>query len=89
MTAFSFCHWADSAPDFSFKLASSDSSFCRRSRLASSFSLASDVRSIWYCRIWRSNRSNSVGLESSSIFNREADSSTKSTALSGKNRSLM
>ena len=73
-----------SALDFSFSSANSFSSFFRRSLLAGSFSFFSACRSISSCMISRSITSISVGIESSSIFRREAASSTRSTALSGK-----
>ena len=87
--AFSFCHCTVSALDFSFRFASSPSRRRNRSLLAASFSFASDVRSISSCRICRSSWSSSVGLESNSILMREAASSTRSIALSGRNRSVM
>ena len=46
-------------------------------------------RSISSCITSRSITSISVGIESSSIFNRDAASSTRSIALSGRNLSLM
>ena len=88
-TAFSFCHSALSAEDFSFNSANSFSSFFRRSLLAGSFSFLSACRSISCCMISRSIMSISVGMESSSIFKRDAASSTRSIALSGRKRSLM
>ena len=53
------------------------------------FPSSSACRSISSCMISRSITSISVGIESSSIFNRDAASSTRSTALSGRKRSLM
>src|SRR5207249_5619562 len=88
-TAFSFCHSALRAEDFSFNPANSFSSFFKRSLLAGSFSFLSAWRSISCCIISRSITSISVGIESSSIFKRDAASSTRSIALSGKNRSVM
>ena len=55
--------------------------------LAVSFSSASCSISSWMIR--RSTTSISVGIESISIFSREAASSTRSIALSGRNRSAM
>ena len=86
---FSFCHCAVSALDLSFKFASVLSISLSRSLLAASFSFASDVRSISNCKICRSSWSSSVGLESSSILMRDAASSTRSIALSGRKRSVM
>ncbi len=63
--------------------------FFNRSLLAGSFSFLSDWRSISNCKIWRSSWSSSVGLESSSILMRDAASSTRSIALSGRKRSVM
>ena len=88
--AFSFCHCAVSALDLSFKIGDGSLSISlSRSLLAGSFSFASDVRSISNCKICRSSWSSSVGLESSSILMRDAASSTRSIALSGRNRSVM
>ncbi len=89
ISAFSFCHWAVSWALFSRRSASSFSMRARRSRLAASFSFLSACRSISSCMICRSSSSISVGLESSSILRRDAASSIKSTALSGRKRSEM
>jgi len=89
MAAFSFCHWAFNCRDCSLKLARSCSSFWSRSREASSFSFRSAFCSISSCWIWRSNWSISVGRESSSMRSREAASSIRSIALSGRKRSAM
>ena len=89
MDAFSFCQSSFNSLDSSFKLTKVSSSLARRSLLAASFSFFSAVRSISSCMIWRSSWSISVGIESSSIRSRAADSSMRSIALSGKNRSVM
>ena len=84
---FSACHWALRPLAVSFKDASSCSNFCKRSWLALSFSFINACRSISACMIWRSTTSISTGMLSSSILSRDAASSTRSTALSGRNRS--
>ncbi len=89
MAAFSACHRAFIAPLFSFSSASSCSIVSRRSTAALLFSLSSDCRSISSCRIRRSTSSISCGSESISIRSRDAASSTRSIALSGRNRSPM
>ena len=61
----------------------------RRFLLASSVSFLSASRSISSCVTLRSTVSIGAGNESISIFNRDAASSTKSIALSGKKRSVM
>jgi hypothetical protein len=73
----------------SSRSASSFSSAARRAFDASSVSLRSASRSIssWIRR--RSASSSSTGIESISIRSREAASSTRSIALSGRKRSLM
>ena len=56
---------------------------------ASSFSFFSAFCSISSCMICRSSWSISVGMESSSMRRRDAASSIRSIALSGRNRSVM
>jgi hypothetical protein len=84
MAAFSFCHWALRLADSSFKLPNPPRVF---EPLARTLVLLfpQRVRSISSCMICRSNWSISVGIESSSIRKRDAASSTRSTALSGRN----
>jgi hypothetical protein len=89
MAAFSFCHCGFELADCSLRLARSFSSFLSRSREASSFSFFSALCSISNCWICRSNWSISVGMESSSMRRREAASSIRSMALSGRKRSAM
>ena len=89
MAAFSACHWALSVRDFSLSSASSPSSFCNRSWETGSDSRATETRSIWSCMIRRSISSTSWGMESISIRRREAASSIRSMALSGRKRSEM
>ena len=60
-----------------------------RRRDASSLSFSSDVSSISSCMMRRSTSSISVGTESISMRRREADSSMRSIALSGRKRSVM
>ncbi len=71
---------------------SSASSFSRRCNLsleASSFSFFRASRSISNCMILRSISSSSAGMLSISMRSRDAASSIRSMALSGKKRSLM
>ncbi len=60
-----------------------------RATLASSLSFFSASRSISSCWMRRSTSSISVGIESISIFSRDAASSIRSIALSGRKRSAM
>ena len=87
--SFSRCHWAFIAEDFSFSSASSRSICSRRSTALRSFSFCNAVRSISSCMMRRSTSSISWGIESISMRNRDAASSTRSMALSGRNRSPM
>ena len=57
--------------------------------LASSFSLRSASRSISSCMIRRSTSSSSTGMDVISMRSLDAASSTRSIALSGKNRSAI
>jgi hypothetical protein len=61
----------------------------RRWREASSFSRRRAICSISNCRMFRSSWSISAGIESNSIRSRDAASSIRSTALSGRKRSAM
>ncbi len=61
----------------------------RRSTAASAVSFSIAACSISSCTIRRRTVSISTGMESISIFRREADSSIRSIALSGMNRSVM
>ena len=85
--AFSFCHVALSAFAFSLSSASSATSFSRRCCDALSCSFSNACCSIWSWIIRRSTSSISSGTLSISIRRRDAASSTKSTALSGRKRS--
>ncbi len=76
-------------PTCSFRSASSDSIVSSRAREASSRSFWSACCSIWSCVIRRSISSISTGEDSSSVFSREAASSIRSMALSGRKRSAM
>ena len=87
--AFSACHCAVSPALRSRSSASSRSSALRRAFEASSFSLLSDVSSISSCIARRLSSSISSGIESISMRSREADSSMRSIALSGRKRSAM
>ena len=86
MASFSACQRAVMASAVSVRLASSSSRRARRSFEASSVSLASAIRSISSWRMRRVTTSISVGMESISIRSRLAASSTRSMALSGRNR---
>jgi len=77
-----------SAYSFSRRLISASIS-ARRFFDASSFSFFTASRSILSWMMRRSSRSITSGLESISILMREAASSIKSIALSGRNRSVM
>ncbi len=89
IASFSFCQRAFISLERSRSSASSASIASRRSFEASSFSFFSASRSISSCWIRRSTSSISVGIESISIFSREAASSIRSIALSGRKRSAM
>ena len=89
MASFSACHCAFIAPDVSRSSASSRSIASRRVAEASSFSLASAWCSISSCMMRRSTSSISVGSESISMRSRDAASSIRSIALSGRKRSVM
>ena len=87
---FSFCQrGASSRRSARRSSASSASIASRRAFDASSFSFFSASRSISSCVMRRSTSSISVGIESISIFSREAASSIRSIALSGRKRSAM
>ena len=73
----------------SLRSASSFSSFSSRSFDALSVSLRSASRSISSCMMRRSTSSSSAGIESISMRSRDAASSIRSMALSGRNRSVM
>ena len=73
----------------SLRAASSFSVFASRAREPSSCSFSSPRRSISSCPIRRRTSSTSVGIESISMRSRDAASSTRSIALSGRNRSVM
>jgi len=89
MIAFSFLHWATSPFFFSFRLASCSLIFSSLSFDAGSFSFLSASCSIMSWRTFRSISSISIGMESISILIRDAASSTRSIALSGRKRSVM
>ena len=86
MASFSPSQWDFIPVRVSWRPASSSSSLASRSRDTSSFSLRSAARSISSWRARRSSTSTSVGMESISMRSREAASSTRSMALSGRNR---
>ena len=85
----SACQRAVISADRSSSAESSFRSFSSRSWLATSVSFFSASASICFCRISRSSASSSSGLESTSIRSRDAASSIRSIALSGRNRSVM
>ena len=87
MAAFSACQWARMSSRSAPTVASSASRAASRSFEAASDSLASAIRSIsnWRTRRWAT--STSVGIESTSMRSMLAASSTRSMALSGRNRS--
>ena len=83
---FSLSHWAF----FALNSSRSASSFCnvaRRSWLALSVSFFNAASSISICITRRCSSSSSVGRESSSVLIKAQASSTRSIALSGRNRS--
>jgi hypothetical protein len=86
MAAFSFSQWTIMPPRCSTRSASSASRASSRSWLAESVSLASATFSISSWRTRRSTTSISVGRLSISMRSLEAASSTRSMALSGRNR---
>ena len=86
MAFFSFCHRVVSSASFSLWSASSARSFSSRSFDAASDSLASAISSISRRRTSRSTSSISTGRESISMRSRDAASSTRSMALSGRKR---
>ena len=89
IASFSACQRAFSSEAVSLRSASSASIASRRAFEASSFSPFSASRSISSCRMRRSTSSISTGEDSISIFSREAASSIRSIALSGRKRSAM
>ena len=89
MWLFSVCQRSESTVSCSRLSASSWRSRSSRSAEAASGSLASAISSISSRRTARSISSTSTGRESISIRSRDADSSTRSIALSGRNRSVM
>jgi hypothetical protein len=89
IASFSPCQCAFIAVERSRSSASSCSIACLRATEASSFSFLSAWCSISSCWIRRSTSSISVGIESISIRRREAASSIRSIALSGRKRSAM
>ena len=89
MASFSPCQCAFISFDCSRRSASSRSIASRRAALASSFSFFSAWSSISSCWMRRSTSSISVGIESISMRSREAASSIRSIALSGRKRSAM
>jgi hypothetical protein len=86
---FSVCQRAFISEDRSRSSASSDSIASRRAFEASSVSFDSAWRSISSCWRRRSTSSISTGIESISILSRDAASSIRSIALSGRKRSAM
>ena len=89
MASFSAIQCAFISFTCSRRSASSRSIALRRSLLASSFSFFSAWCSISSCWTRRSTSSISVGIESISIRSRDAASSIRSIALSGRKRSAM
>ena len=89
MASFSDCHWAFIPAERSRSSASSRSMASRRATDASSLSFFSAWSSISSCWTRRSTSSISVGIESISMRSREAASSIRSMALSGRKRSAM
>ncbi len=87
--SFSRIHWARMPSRFSFISAASTATTRRRVLLALSVSFLSACSSICSCVSLRSTLSISTGIESISILILEAASSTRSMALSGRNRSVM
>ena len=89
MASFSPCQCAFISFERSRRSASSRSIASRRATLASSFSFFSAWCSISSCWMRRSTSSISSGIESISMRSREAASSIRSIALSGRKRSAM
>ncbi len=89
ISRFSDSHRSRNEAIFVERSFSSDSIPERRSRDPGSVSFSSACRSISSWVLRRSTSSISVGTESISIFRRDAASSTRSIALSGRNRSEM
>ena len=87
--SFSFCQWSFNDAPSSLRLARSFSIFRSLSMDALSVSFMSACFSISSCMTRRSMASISVGMESISIRRREAASSIRSIALSGRNLSDM
>ena len=85
--SFSACQRWVSSSDCCSKLANSLSKLAKRSLDAVSLSLPSASRSIFNWMIRRSSVSISSGFDSTSIRNRDAASSIRSMALSGRKRS--
>ena len=83
------CQCAFISVERSRRSASSRSIASRRATDASSVSFSSAWRSISSCMMRRSTSSISVGIESISMRSREAASSIRSIALSGRKRSAM
>ena len=89
IASFSCCQCAFMPADCSRRLAISCSTFASRSFEGLSDSFLSASRSISSCMTRRSTVSISIGIESISMRRREAASSTRSIALSGRKRSAM
>ncbi len=89
MVSFSFCQRARRADAFSLRFASSSSIRSSRSLEAGSFSFFRAWRSISSWSVRRSSSSSSSGRLSIWMRMREAASSTRSMALSGRNRLVM
>ena len=89
MAAFSCCQWAFIPAEVSRRSAISFSTLASRSFEALSDSFLSAWRSISSWMSFRSTWSISVGIESISMRRREAASSIRSIALSGRKRSAM
>ena len=87
IAVFSFFHFAIILSNFVFKSAFSFWISCKRCFEISSVSLFKAVSSISYCIIFLEISSNSVGIDSISVFIIAHASSIKSIALSGKNLS--
>ena len=86
---FSDCHCEVSRRSSSLRSAISFSARPSRSLLSASFSIFSASRSISSCISRRRTLSSALGMLSFSMRRRLAASSTRSMALSGRNRSLM
>ncbi len=89
ISSFSRCHLAFIVEACSFSSATSRSTSSLRFLDALSFSLDSACRSISSATTLRWSVSIGVGSESISIFRREAASSIRSIALSGRKRPVM